>query len=215
MRHLDAHIFSVTETVSGHLAHQRKPDWHGLECKALLAFLSVMLIGLNVISGNCISKLIGRISLPFYIVISFLCLCFYFSWKHVTFTWLTPAKKCSAAKCDENIIVEGERSINAAEKNPGATIVTSIHSACAAVVGSVNATKFGQRWTRHPSFYYCSVAKWILQFHSGLLPGSQVSYYNYRFCHNHFWTQFASFSDVLYSIGTTWNKTEAVPWLSQ
>ena len=34
-------------------------------------------------------------------------------------------KKCSPARSDENIIVEGERSIKAAEKDPGATIVAS------------------------------------------------------------------------------------------
>ena len=43
---------------------------------------------------------------------------------------------------------------------------------------------------------------------STLHPGSQMIYYNYHFCHNYFCTQFASFSDVLYSIGTTWNKTD-------
>jgi len=32
-------------------------------------------------------------------------------------------KKCSAAKSDGNIIVEGERSIKAAEKDPSTTIV--------------------------------------------------------------------------------------------
>ena len=41
----------------------------------------------------------------------FLRLCFHFGSKHVDFTWLTRAKKRSAAKSDENIIVEGERNI--------------------------------------------------------------------------------------------------------
>ena len=36
-------------------------------------------------------------------------------------------KKHLAAKSDENIIVEGERSIKTAEKDPGTTVVASIH----------------------------------------------------------------------------------------
>jgi len=69
-----------------------------------------MLIGLNVIFGICISKLIGqshflsKLSLPFYA-------CFHFCRKPVAFTWLTCMKKSSAAKSDKNIIIEGERSI--------------------------------------------------------------------------------------------------------
>ena len=43
----------------------------------LTTFLSAMLIGLNVISGSCISKLIGRK------FTSFVQLCFHFSWKLV------------------------------------------------------------------------------------------------------------------------------------
>ena len=35
-----------------------KPDWHGSEHKT--TFLSVMLIGLNVISGSCIAELFGQ-----------------------------------------------------------------------------------------------------------------------------------------------------------
>ena len=49
-------------------------------------------------------------------------------------------------------IVEGERSIKAAEKDPSTTVVASICSTDAAVVGSINATEFWQRRTRPPSF---------------------------------------------------------------
>ena len=56
------------------------------------------------------------------------------------------------AKSDENIIVERERSIKAAEKDPSATVVTSVRSTDATVVGSVNATEFWQRRIRPPSF---------------------------------------------------------------
>ena len=45
-------------------------------------------------------------------------------------------------KSDENTIAEGERSIKAAEKDPSATIVASVRSTGAIVVGSVNATEF-------------------------------------------------------------------------
>ena len=54
-------------------------------------------------------------------------------------------KKCLPARSDENIIVEGEKSIKAARKDPSATIVTSIRSTGAAVVGRVNATEFLHR----------------------------------------------------------------------
>ena len=54
-------------------------------------------------------------------------------------------KEHSAAKSDENIIVEGERSIKAAEKDPSTTVVASIYLTGATVVGSVNATEFWQR----------------------------------------------------------------------
>ena len=53
-------------------------------------------------------------------------------------------KKCLAAKSDENIIVEGENSIKAAEKDPTATVVAGICLTSVTVVGSVNATKFWQ-----------------------------------------------------------------------
>ena len=86
-----------------------------------------MLIGLNVISGSCISKMIGW-KFTFQAVTSFVRLCFHFGRKHVAFTWLTRAKKCSAAKSDENIITEGERSIKAAETDPSATVVASVRS---------------------------------------------------------------------------------------
>ena len=55
------------------------------------------------------------------------------------------AKKRSAAKSDENILVEGERGIKAAQKDPSATVVASVRSTGTAVVGSVNATEFWQR----------------------------------------------------------------------
>ena len=42
-------------------------------------------------------------------------------------------------------IVEGERSIKAAQKDPSATIVASICLTSATVVGSINATEFWQR----------------------------------------------------------------------
>ena len=82
------------------------------------------------------------------------------------------SNKRSTAKPDENIIIVGERSIKAAEKDPSTTVVISIRLTGATVVGSVNATEFWQRLTQPSSFLlleYCSVAKWILQFHSDRL----------------------------------------------
>ena len=60
-------------------------------------------------------------------------------------------KKLSTAKSDENI-VEGKRSIKAAEKEPSATIVASVRSTGETVVGSVNATEFWQMQIWSPSF---------------------------------------------------------------
>ena len=55
---------------------------------------------------------LSKLSLPVYV-------CFHFGWKtnkSLLPGWITRAKKRSAAKSDENITVEGERSIKAAEK---------------------------------------------------------------------------------------------------
>ena len=54
-------------------------------------------------------------------------------------------KKCLAAKFDESIIVERERTIKPAEKDPSKTVVASVHSTGVTVIGSVNATEFWQR----------------------------------------------------------------------
>ena len=89
-----------------------------------------MLIGLNVISCSCISKLIG--------------------WKLTSFGFTSAENMSllpgSAAKSDENIIVEGE-SMKVAEKDPRAAVVASIHLTGATVVGGVNVTEFWQRRT--------------------------------------------------------------------
>ena len=64
-----------------------------------------------------------------------------------------------------------------------------------------------------PHFYYCSVAKWILQFHSNLLrPGSQIIYYNYHFCNNYFWTCFVHWCAVFHqnNLEQNWGCTMAV-----
>ena len=112
-----------------------------------------MLIGLNVISGSCISKLIGR-KFTSFLSCHFLSTSVFTSAENMSLLpgWLTRAKKRSAAKSDENITVDGERNIKAAEKDPSATVVASVRSTGATVVGSVNATEFWQRRTRSPSF---------------------------------------------------------------
>ena len=88
--------------------------------------------------------------------------------------WLTRAKKRSTAKSDENITVEGERSIKAAEKGPSAAVVAGVRSTGATVVGSVNATEFWQRRTRSPSFLLLLSRKMDLAIpqRSTLRPGS-------------------------------------------
>ena len=106
--------------------------------------------------------------------------------------WLTRAKKRSAAKSDENITVEGERSIKAAEKDPNAAVVAGVRSTGATVVGSVNATEFWQRRTRSPSFLllFCRKMELAVPQRSTLRHGSQMIDYNYRFCDSYFCTCF-------------------------
>ena len=53
---------------------------------------------------------------------------------------------------DENIIIEGERSMKAAEKDPSATVAAIVHLTGTTVVDSINATEFWQRRIRPPSF---------------------------------------------------------------
>ena len=150
VHHVDTHvsIFKVIKIINNHLAHQRNQISKVLNAKLCSpnTFLLAMLIGLNVTSSSCILKLTGKKkSLPFYAVISFRCLCFHFSWKHVAFTRLTCAKVRSAVRSDNNIVIERE-SIKAVEKDLSATVVTSIHSTGATVVNSVKGQVQGEGW---------------------------------------------------------------------
>ena len=136
-----------------------------------------------------------------------LCLCFHFSWKHVAFTWHTRAKKGSAGKSNENIVVE-ERSIKAAEQDPSATIVANVCSTGATVVGSVNDNEFWQRRTQPPSFLLLlshkmdvAIPQW-----SALLPGSQMICYNYHFCDNCFRTCCLQWCAVFHWNSLKWNS---------
>ena len=143
------HIFEASETVDSHLVQQWNQTGKVRNAKLCLpnhtpvhdadwfkSFLAVVF-----------QSWLVRNSLSFCAVISFLCLSFHFDWKHVTFTWFTRTKKHLAAKSDENIIVEGERRIKAAEKDPSATVVASVRLTGANVVGSINETEFWQRLT--------------------------------------------------------------------
>ena len=159
-----------------------------------------MLVGLNVSSGSCISELIGEK------FTSFLHLCFHLSWKHVDFNWLTHTKKLSAAKSDKNIIQE-ERSIKAAEKDPSVTIVASACLTGPTVVGCVNVTEFGKCKYGLPHFYFCSIAKCILQFHSGWLFALAAKWFIIITVFTTVTFILAFFTDVQYSIGTTSNET--------
>ena len=78
------------------------------------------------------------------------------------------------------------------KKDPSATVVASVRSTGATVVGSVNATEFWQRRTRSPSFLLLLSRKMDLAIPqwSTLRPGSRMIYYNYRFCDNYFCTCF-------------------------
>ena len=154
----------------------------------LTTFLSAMLIGLNVFSGSCIPKadwseiyFLSKLSLPFYAFV------FTSAENMLLLPGLyTCAKKRSVAKSDENIIVEGERSIKAVEKDHSTTIVASLRSTGATVVGSINVTEFWQG----SKFYYCAVAKWILQCHRNPLF--------VLFCDNYFCTCFLHWCAVFH-----------------
>ena len=78
-------------------------------------------------------------------------------------------------------VVKGERNIKAAEKDPSATVVASVHSTSPTPVGSVNATEFWQRWTQPPTFLLLLSHKMDLAIPewSTLCPGSQMICDNY------------------------------------
>ena len=100
-----------------------------------------MLTGLNVISGSHISNLTGW-KFTSFLRFHFLSMPLFSLWQKIyCFTCSTHVKKRLAAKSDKNIIIEGERSIKAAKKDYSATVVVSIRSTGATVVGSVNVTE--------------------------------------------------------------------------
>ena len=107
------------------------------------------------------------------------------------------------------------RALKAVEKDPSATVVANVRLTGATVVGSVNATEFWQRRTRPPSFLLLSVAQWILEFLTDPLFALATKWYIIITVFATVTIVLASFTDVLYSIGTTSNKTDAVPRLFQ
>ena len=111
-----------------------------------------MLTGLNVISSTCISKLIGR-KITSFLRCHFLNTpLFSLRLKTCHFYLVYTYEEALGRKSYENVIVEGERSIKVAEKDPSATVVANVRSTSATVVGSINATEFWQRRTQPHSF---------------------------------------------------------------
>ena len=101
-------ISKAIKIVDGHLAHQQhqiSKVWNAKLC--LSNHIPVRDADWFKCPAVVFPSWLVRNSHSFYATISILCLC-HFNWKHVTYTWLTQVKKCSAAKSDENIIVEGE-----------------------------------------------------------------------------------------------------------
>ena len=158
----------------------------------LTTFLSAMLVGLNVFSGSCIPKadwseiyFLSKLSLPFYAFV------FTSAVNMLLLPGLyTCAKKRSVAKSDENIIVEGERSIKAVEKDHSTTIVASVRSTGAIVVGSINVTEFWQ------------VSFTTARSQNGSCNATEIHSSSF-FATITF--VLASFTDVLYSIGKASN----------
>ena len=150
-----------------------------------------MLIGLNVVSGSCISKLIGgKFS-------SFLILCCHFFSMPL---FLLQLKTCcflpglyvrwSAQQHSlmKILLLRKREVLQQLKKITRATVLASIHSTGVTVVGSVNVTEFWQRGTQSPSLYYCSVTNWILQLQSDLsfVLAAKWFYYHYCFCDSYF-----------------------------
>ena len=116
---------------------------------------------------------------------------------------LSDGKKHLAVKSDENIIVEGEKSIKVAEKDPSATVVASVSSTGATVVGSVNATElfWQRRSTMFTYFAKANMASFIFttdQLQNGSCnstviyssPWKPNDLLKYHFCDNYFCTCF-------------------------
>ena len=72
---------------------------------------------------------------------------------------------------------------------------------------------FGKGEHGRPHFYSCSVAEWILQFHSDPLFALAAKIFIIITIFATITFVLASFTDVLYSIRTISNETEAVQWL--
>ena len=133
----------------------------------LTTFLSMMLNGLNVISSSCIPKRTG------WEFTSFLS-CHFLSTPlfslRLKICPLLPGlhmQRSAQQQCLMKILSMREREVlKQLKKDPSATIVASIHLSGAIAVGSVMRLNFGRGEHGLPHFYYCSVAKWILQFHS-------------------------------------------------
>ena len=74
---------------------------------------------------------------------------------------------------------------------------------------------FGKGEHGRPHLYYCSVAEWILQFHSDPLFALAAKWFIIITIFATITFVLASSTDVLYSIGEkNSNKTETVPWLT-
>ena len=159
-----------------------------------------MLIGLNVISSSCISKLIGCKFTSF--------LSCHFLSMPLFSLWLKACCFYLAYMCEEALV----------SKDPSATIVASVHSTAATVVGSLNATEFRQSGTQPQSFLLLLSHKMDLA-----LPVIHSSPWHYMAAKRFIIITvlatitfvLASFPDVLYSIGTNlkrnWGCPMAVP----
>ena len=97
----------------------------------LTTFLSAMLIGLNVISGSCIPKLIGR-KFTSFVSCHFLSTPLFSLQLKTCYFYLAYSYTCEEALGSKvwwkNTTVEGERSIKAAEKDPSTTVVASVEN---------------------------------------------------------------------------------------
>ena len=163
------HIFKATDIVDGYLAHQRNKigkvqntklclpnylpvrDAEWFKCHFQQLYSKADLLGIHFLS---------KLSLPFYTFV-------FTSAENMSLLPGLHMQRSARQQCPMKILLMREREVlKQLKKDPSTTIVASGHLTGAIAVGSVMRLNFGRDEHGLPHFYYCSVAKWMLQFHS-------------------------------------------------
>ena len=152
---LRTHIFKAIEKVDGHLAHQRNQIGKVRNAKLCLAnhipvrdadWFKCHFRQLYFKADWSEIHFLSTLSLPFYAFV-------FISAENVSFLPGLHVRRSARQQSLMKILSLRKREVlKQLKKIPVATVVTSVCSTGTAVVGSVNATEFWQRWTRPPSF---------------------------------------------------------------